>query len=194
MGDSWSRVFDFFPVDSDTACSDTVVVPTLAASPTWPMLLGSGPNGNGNLSVTNRLKTAGVKSFSVIVFNPHRGDRVKPGAASAPGSPISIPAKSPLGATEIARSCQLLPWIPVHSQSGRGETETDSTRSPRWGFLSHVVAFHPGAEATPGFTRSPLCGLRTPRPVTDEPREVVCRCLLPSERPLVELPKDRVAA
>ena len=135
----------FFPVDRGTAHSDTVVVPTLAASPTWLMLLASGPNGNGNLSVTNRFKTAGVKSFSAIVLKPHRGDRVKPGAASAPGSVILKPTKSPLGATEIVRSCQLLLWILVHSQSGRGEkTETDSTRSPRWGFLSSFPHFNLG--------------------------------------------------
>jgi hypothetical protein len=36
------------------------------------------------------------------------------------------------------------------------------TASPRWGFLSVFVAFHPGAAAAPGSTQSPLCGLGLP--------------------------------
>ncbi len=40
----------FFSVDRGTARPDTVVVPTLAVSATWPMLLASGPNRNRDRS------------------------------------------------------------------------------------------------------------------------------------------------
>ncbi len=96
---------------------------------------------------------------SDLMRKPQSGDRVEPGAASAPGFARSKQTKSPLGATEIGRPSQLLPLIRFHSRLGGGDTVTDSTRSPRWGFLSVFVAFHPGAEAAPGSTRSPLCGL-----------------------------------
>jgi len=55
---------------------------------------------------------------------------------------------------------QSLRLVPFHSRLGGGQTEMDSARPPRWGFLSAFVAFHPGAESTPGCTRPPLSGLR----------------------------------
>ena len=70
--------------------------PTLAASPTWPMLPASD-----------------------LMRKPLSGDLVEPGAASASGFARSRQTKSPLGATEIGRSCELLPLILVPLSIGR---------------------------------------------------------------------------
>ena len=75
------------------------------------------------------------------MHKPQSGDRVEPGAASAPGFAELKQTKSPFGATEIGRSRESLPLITFHHRWGGGETNIDSTRSPRWGFLFVFVHF-----------------------------------------------------
>ena len=51
------------------------------------------------------------------VLKPQSGDRIQPGAVSAPGVVRKEQAKSPFGATEIGRLHQSLPLIPAHTDS-----------------------------------------------------------------------------